>query len=193
MQWVILGNVELTDVAVAKALANPVRQRILRELDTLGEATSTLLAERLGITTGGTSYNLRVLAQHGFVEEVPERARGRERWWRSTEQNFRLPVRSSQPPELRAAIERLNEVWFTEDVEAFARFQEVRESLGAWADAVPYSRGQVRLTLQELMSFFEEYLALLGRYQRAEEDTPEGARTLLTRFLAFPDISETEG
>ncbi|MEU5688421.1 ArsR/SmtB family transcription factor [Streptomyces venezuelae] len=55
-----------------------------------------------------------------------------------------------------------------------------------WADALPYSRGTIRLTLPELREFFEEYIALLNRYKRSDADTPDGARTVLTRFLAFP-------
>ncbi|WP_254648938.1 hypothetical protein [Streptomyces sp. GbtcB7] len=55
-----------------------------------------------------------------------------------------------------------------------------------WVDAFPYSRGSIRLTLPELRAFFEEYIALLNRYKRPEADTPPGARTVLTRFLAFP-------
>lgn len=175
---------------MAKALANPVRQRILRELETLGEATSTVLAERLGITTGGTSYNLRVLAEHGFVEEVRERAHGRERWWRLTRLDVRFPVLSGQSPEFRATVERLNQLWLAEDLETFARFQEARSRLGGWGDAMPYSRGSIRLTLEELADFFEEYLALLKRYQRTPDETPDGARTVLTRFVGFPDPEE---
>lgn len=180
----------IVDLAAAKALANPVRQRILRELEILGEATSTVLAERLGITTGGTSYNLRVLAKHGLVEEVPDRGRGRERWWKAAKVDFRFPVRSRQSPELRAAIEKLNELWLAEDLETFALFQARRERLGEWSDAVPYSRGSIRLTLDELKDFFQDYLALLRRYQREPGQTPPGARTVLTRFIAFPDPEE---
>ncbi|MGI5485328.1 winged helix-turn-helix domain-containing protein [Microtetraspora malaysiensis] len=180
----------IANLATAKALANPVRQRILRELEILGEATSTVLADRLGITTGGTSYNLRVLAEHGFVEEVPNRGRGRERWWRLSRLSVRFPVLSQQSAELRAAIEKLNELWLTEDMETFARFQMRRERMGEWSDALPYSRGSVRLSLDELSDFFEEYLALLKRYQRAPDETPQGARTMLTRFIAFPDPEE---
>lgn len=180
----------VANLATAKALANPVRQRILRELESLGEATSTMLADRLGITTGGTSYNLRVLAEHGFVEEVPNRGQGRERWWKLSRLSTRFPVLSQQSPELRAAIEKLNALWLTEDLETFVSFQVKRERMGEWSDAMPYSRGSIRLGLDELADFFEDYLALLKRYQRDPEDTPQGARTVLTRFIAFPDPEE---
>jgi DNA-binding MarR family transcriptional regulator len=178
---------ETASLAMAKALANPLRQQILRELEIIGEATSTTLAARLGVTSGGTSYNLRVLAEHGFVEEVPERARGRERWWRLTRKSVRFPRRSDQGPELQAALAQLNQLWLTEDLATFGRFQAARSRMDQWADALPYSRGTIRVSLAELAEFFEDYLTLLRRYQRPDEDSPADARTVLTRFIAFPD------
>jgi DNA-binding MarR family transcriptional regulator len=178
---------EPADLRSVRALANPLRQGILRELRIRGEATATTLAKRLGVTTGGTSYNLRILAEAGLIEEVPERARGRERWWRSTDRGLRFPPRSEQDPALRHAMEELHNLWISEDLQTFVRFERTRAEQGAWSDAVPYSRGEVTVTLDELRAFFEEYLALLRRYQRPAQETPPGARTVLTRFLAFPD------
>ncbi len=181
---------EIATLAAAKALANPLRQRILRELEILGEATSTTLAERLGVTTGGTSYNLRILGEHGFVDEVPERSRGRERWWRLTSKGLRFPPQSEQSPGLRAAVSQLNQLWLTEDLATFGRFLASRSGMGPWSDALPYSRGSIRVSRAELADFFEAYLALLKRYQRSAEDTPGDARTIQTRFVAFPDPGE---
>ncbi|GAA4012585.1 helix-turn-helix domain-containing protein [Allokutzneria multivorans] len=178
------------DLGAAKALANPLRQRMLRELKLLGEATSTTLAERLGVTTGGTSYNLRVLAKHGFVEEIEGRGAGRERWWRHARKDVRFARRGEQGEEMRRALDELNQLWLSEDVELFGRFLAARPGLGPWADAVPYSRGSIEVSLEELPAFFEEYLALLKKYQRAADERPPGARTVQTRFLAFPDPEE---
>lgn len=181
---------EPADLDSVKVLANPLRQRILRQLALDGPATSTTLAAQLGVTSGGTSYNLRVLAEHGFVEEVPERARGRERWWRATNRGLRFPPHSEQSPAMRAAVAELNQLWFAEDLEAMARFVGVRDTLGPWGDALPYSRGTLRVTLPELREFFEEYLALLARYQRPDEEVPADAKTVMTQFVAFPDVGE---
>ena len=176
------------DIGALKALANPLRQRILRHLSLHGPATSTGLAQTLGGTTGGTSYNLRVLAAHGFVEEVPEKARGRERWWRATQRDTRIPVRSEQDPQMRTTVEQLRELWLAEDAETLARFQDRRDELGEWADAMPFSRGTIQVTPDELGAFFEDYLALLARYRKPAEQVPPGARTVLTHFLAFPAV-----
>jgi DNA-binding MarR family transcriptional regulator len=177
---------ELADLGSLKVLANPLRQRILRILQREGEATSTTLAAQLGVTTGGTSYNLRVLAEHGFVEEVPGRTGGRERWWRSTRRSLRFPRHSAQDEEMRAVLDELNQQWFAEDLTAFAAFERARPELGEWGDALPYSRGRIVLTLDELARFFDDYLALLKRY--ADREPPAGARAVTTRFIAFPEV-----
>ncbi|MGD3108763.1 hypothetical protein [Streptomyces sp. YGL11-2] len=41
------------------------------------------MAEPTGESTGLVSHRLRRMVEHGFVEEVPELAKGRERWWRA--------------------------------------------------------------------------------------------------------------
>ena len=47
---------------------------------------------------------------------------------------------------------------------------------------------EIQVDLTELAAFFEEYLALLRKYQRTEPS--DGARTVHTRFIAFPDPEE---
>ncbi|MFC7646242.1 ArsR/SmtB family transcription factor [Streptosporangium lutulentum] len=72
----------LDDPAKLKALAHPLRRLMLRHLNVHGPATSTTLGEVLNAKTGTTSYHLRLLEKCGFIEEIPERSTGRERWWR---------------------------------------------------------------------------------------------------------------
>lgn len=175
------------DLAALKTLANPLRQRILELLNAEGPSTSTTLAAKLGVTSGGTSYNLRVLAEFGFVEEVEGKGHGRERWWRAVRTDLRMPLHSEQDEPTRTAVAELHRLWLTADLAAFERLEAEREAMGEWGDALPYSRGQIRVTLGELGDFFEEYLALLRRYQRPEGETPAGARLVQTRCLAFPD------
>ncbi|CAL9537217.1 MULTISPECIES: ArsR/SmtB family transcription factor [unclassified Streptomyces] len=175
---------EALDPAALKALAHPRRQRVLHHLSLHGPATSATLARSLGLNTGATSYHLRELARYGFVEET-ERGGGRERWWRAVPRDRRFPPRSRQSPETRQVMDELNRHAYAADLELFERLQRTAPD-DPWADAYPYSRGTIRLTLPELHAFFEEYIALLNRYKRPADQTPPGARTLLTRFLAFP-------
>ena len=76
-----------------RALAHPLRVRMIGLLRTEGPATATTLAKRLGESTGATSYHLRQLAAYGLIEEDPERhGHGRERWWRSASASPRFGV-----------------------------------------------------------------------------------------------------
>jgi DNA-binding transcriptional ArsR family regulator len=177
---------EITDLETLKALAHPRRQRILQHLGLHGPATSAGLARELGLNTGATSYHLRELAKHGFVEDVPELAQGRERWWRAPVRDLRVPPRSRQSEEMRAAVDEVARLQITEDLEELARFQEQRDEMGEWGDAFLDSHGSIRLTMAELQEFFEDYIRLLNRYKRPDEQTPEGARTVLARMFAFP-------
>lgn len=164
---------------------------MLQHLTVHGPATSATLARALGLNTGSTSYHLRELARYGFVEETPESGHGhrhgRERWWRAVPGDRRFPPRSRQSPETRLVMDELNHLSYAADLDLFEQSQrETSAELGQWADAFPYSRGTIRLTLPELREFFEEYIGLLNRYKRPDTDTPAGARTVLTRFMAFP-------
>ncbi|MGB8944784.1 MAG: helix-turn-helix domain-containing protein [Streptomyces sp.] len=181
---------ELSDLRVLKALAQPRRQQMLQHLTVHGPATSATLARALGLNTGATSYHLRELARYGFVEETAGAGHGRERWWRAVPGDRRFPPRSKQNAETRLVMDELNRLSYAADLELFEQLQreagDAGAGLGEWADAFPYSRGTIRLTLPELREFFEEYIALLNRYKRPDAETPADARTVLTRLLAFP-------
>lgn len=77
------SRVVVRDVAVLKALAHPMRTRLLGLLRVDGPSTATLLGRRVGESSGVTSYHLRELERYGFVAEEVGRGTGRERWWRA--------------------------------------------------------------------------------------------------------------
>ncbi|WP_406422360.1 helix-turn-helix domain-containing protein [Streptomyces sp. NBC_00873] len=182
------GGTDITELAALGALAQPRRQQILQHLTLHGPATSAILARALGLNTGATSYHLRELARYGFVEDIPaeEPAGRRARWWRAVPGDRRFPPRSRQSPEVRLAMDELNRHAYAADLALVEQLQRDSGERGEWADAFPYSRGAIRLTLPELRAFFEEYIALMNRYKRSDADTPPGARTVHTRLLAFP-------
>src|SRR5262245_16888063 len=76
----------LADVGAVRAMAHPLRMRILGSLRIYGPATSAILARRLNTDSGQTSHHLRQLARYGFVADAPDLGKGpkgRERWWRA--------------------------------------------------------------------------------------------------------------
>ncbi|TCL74849.1 helix-turn-helix domain-containing protein [Rhizobium sp. BK251] len=83
------------DPTALKALAHPVRLRMLGMLRVDGPATATQLATRLGLNSGATSYHLRQLAQYGFIEDAPGPSR-RDRWWRASHELTSVPATESE-------------------------------------------------------------------------------------------------
>ena len=167
-----------------KALSHPLRGEILRHLDDFGAATSTTLAEALGESTGTTSYHLRVLAEAGVIEEVLERAHGRERWWRTFPTDHREPDYDSLSPADRAALDEWRAAQIPGEVELFNRFLREFRQHGSWAKA---SRGSAYFTAEDLDALFEGYLALLNKYGRTAADAPPGARPMQLRMFYLPD------
>lgn len=177
----------LLDLEALRLLAQPVRLRIQAQLRH-GPANATTLARALGESTGLTSHHLRTLAKHGFIEEVPELAHGRERWWRSARVDWRVPPREEQGPEMRALLDEMVRLDLAADLQEFASAQLKQDNAAgeAWLDQLPFSRGTIHVTAGELKEFFEEYIKLLLRYQRSADRTPREARPVVTTFLAYP-------
>ena len=72
------------DPRVLRAIAHPVRNRILTELEAGGPMRAADLAQELDIPANQASFHLRQLAKYGLIEEAPELARDqRDRVWRA--------------------------------------------------------------------------------------------------------------
>ena len=69
--------------AIMKALAHPLRLRILGVMHADAPARAVDVAAELGVPANQVSFHLRTLAKAGIVAEAPEVAQdGRERFWR---------------------------------------------------------------------------------------------------------------
>lgn len=171
--------------AIYRTLANPLRRRILSHLQRHGEANSTSLARALGESTGTTSYHLRKLAEQRFIEEIPERSGGRERWWRALPFHIQPPDPDAMEAAERSALLAHTRAQADHDIDLYFRVLTQYEGPGGWAQS---SRGGFYMTKEELLAFYEEYLALLWKHGHATaRDAPEGARPVALRFFAIPD------
>lgn len=175
--------------AIFRTLANPLRRRILSHLQQHGEANSTTLARALGESTGTTSYHLRQLAGQGFVEEIPEKSGGRERWWRALPFHIQAPDPAKmEAAEWSAAIGHAK-ARAEHDIDLYFRVLTQYEGPDGWAQS---SRGGSYMTRQEILAFYQEYLTLLRKYEHNARDAPEGARRVALRFFAVPDETAPE-
>ena len=124
------------NVRAVRALAHPLRLRLLDELRFGGPATATLLAHRVGESSGATSYHLRQLARHGYVEEAEPRG-GRERWWRYRERQVVVP-QGGDPGDSRTLLAEL----LSREAHALDRYLPARRGRPSGTTPRSSSRGR---------------------------------------------------
>ncbi|MBT2445393.1 helix-turn-helix transcriptional regulator [Streptomyces sp. ISL-36] len=172
-----------------RGLAHPLRIQLLRALRHHGPATASQLAERLGESSGATSYHLRQLAAHGFVEDDPTRGKGRERWWKAAQQGTTVDesLHRNADPEVRGAVEvYLHEI-------ATIHTQELNTWLGtrhdwdeAWAGSSDMSDFSLLLPPERLRELRTQIHELIDAYRdSADPDAPGTARVRM-HLHAFP-------
>lgn len=71
------------DLDTLKAIASPLRMKLLGALREHGPATASELGRRLGESSGSTSYHLRQLERYGFVADDDVQQSRRERRWKA--------------------------------------------------------------------------------------------------------------
>jgi hypothetical protein len=145
---------------------------------------STTIAAALGQNTGTTSYHLRMLADAGVIEEIPERAHGRERWWRVIPVDHREPDYETLSPEDRAALDEWRAQQIPGELVLVNRYVRDFRKHGKWAKA---SRAAGWYTVADLEALMDEYIALLHKYGHSGQDAPPGARPMQLRMFYIPD------
>lgn len=180
-------TVRVRDPQVLRALAHPLRGRLLGLLRLDGPSTASRLATRVGESSGTTSYHLRQLARHGFVAEVEGRGTARERWWTAqhTMTDWQPDELINQPGGLEA-----NEQMQRHQIEGWGRelraWAEHGRSHGReWAAVAGLSDYVLRLTPAQTRELLDELYAVLDRWSSPGEPQPDA---VLVNVLAgaFP-------
>lgn len=158
--------VQVTDVRALRALAHPLRNRLLGHLRINGPATASQLGRVFGESSGSTSYHLRQLAEYGFVEEVGGQGTARERWWRA-----RHRISSWQPAEVLAqeggtAVEdELTRMMLDMRGRLLAAWQAQKPELGPeWTGAASLNDYGLRLRPEQARDLADELGAVLQRW-----------------------------
>jgi DNA-binding transcriptional ArsR family regulator len=169
-----------------RALAHPLRSRLLGALRFHGPATATALAERLGTNTGATSYHLRQLAAARLVEDDEERSNKRDRWWRAAHDATSWSTADLEDdPDARAA-----EDWLLRHQahNASTWLHQWLEGRGDWSpewrDAADQSDYHLDLTPDGLRALMGELHEVMARYRDAE--APADAERVTVLLQGFP-------
>lgn len=168
-----------------KALSHPGRLRMLGLLRMEGPATATTLATRLGLNTGATSYHLRQLAQHGFIEEDGERGNARDRWWRAVHQATTTDPGTIADEEGRAALDAYLQTVAVVETELLQRAVEERGLLpDAWRDASEFSDTVLRLTPRRARALVDALMTAI--HETSEDDEDDETGEFMLQLHAFP-------
>jgi DNA-binding transcriptional ArsR family regulator len=183
------------DLESLKALAHPLRVRLFDALSTYGCDTASGLAERLGESSGATSYHLRQLEKHGFVHEVVEKGTGRERWWERTAGG--ISYGSTGELASPAGQNASQIVYLQKQASERQHLDDFvlhgKESLPEeWVDTSTLVSATAQLTLDQA----KELLAAWSEFHRAyvkrfrDQDAP-GVRPFHVQFNAFAVVDPT--
>jgi predicted ArsR family transcriptional regulator len=169
--------VSVHDPRILRAIAHPVRNRILDELGATGPMRAADVARILKVPANQASFHLRQLAKYGLVVEAPEEARdGRDRVWKAAYEGG-LDVNTSElakAPGGRAAVTVFRRQWTTAAHDAVdrAEFMERRkDTLVMVGDAA------LRLTRDDAKAFVEELTGLIETWRVRGRSAGAGART----------------
>lgn len=176
----------ILDTRSMRALAHPVRIRIMGLLRIDGPQTSTTLATKLGLNSGATSYHLRQLADQGLIVEDPELGTARERWWRAPSRSTFLDRSGLDDEAAEASMAYLRAVglYYGEHL-----MRAIEQSIGQpeeWRRATSFNDYFFQLTAEEAEQLMADVLEVVGRYHRGHSPVPAGAEAYQLQLHGYP-------
>ncbi|MBJ3812047.1 ArsR/SmtB family transcription factor [Streptomyces flavofungini] len=171
-----------------RGIAHPLRMRLLSSLRLDGPATASQLAQRLSESSGATSYHLRQLAEYGFVEDDPERGKGRERWWRAAYAGTYLDSELGRDadPAVRGAYSTYLHQHATNHAEEVSTWIATRHEWSQeWAESSDISDFTLRLTPDSAAELSARMHELIEEYRTLTpaEGAPDAAKVRLHTHL----------
>ncbi len=184
------------DLDGLKALAHPLRVQLIEALSTYGEDTASGLADRLGESSGATSYHLRQLEKHGYVREVEGRGTGRERWWERVPGPIHLGSAELDETEAGRAASRVIMREWLHHRESGLRdiIERGHEMLSpAWREALAIQSASVHVTAEQLDELNHRIVELIVDFAREHrgQRTP-GSRPVQLQYFDFPVLDGVE-
>jgi len=182
------------DPTILRAIAHPVRNRILTELGASGSMRAADVARELDIPANQASFHLRQLAKYGLVEEDREAARDkRDRVWRLTSEDG----------------VSINLGDFEREPEGAAAAGVFRKQAAGWGHAVvdavyapadetgilrTVNDSAIRLTLEEAQELAADIDRLVSTWRRRTRGSDADRRTylLFAALQPHPDLHSKE-
>ncbi|MEV0951888.1 helix-turn-helix domain-containing protein [Promicromonospora sp. NPDC050249] len=161
----------ITDPETLRAMAHPLRQRILIELNVREHARAADLARSLDVPANSISFHLRVLAKHHFIEEAPELARDkRDRVWKPVVERFQVDRNLAGAENAIDPYLRWLRAMFLRDREASGAQDDFHEGTASGAF---FTRDEAEQMTAEVFAVMEKWWDRTGAAKRADPDDPE--------------------
>lgn len=171
---------QITDPKALRALAHPVRWKLLEIIGREGAATATQCAQETGESVANCSYHLNLLAKYDYVEKA-EGGQGREKPWRLVSQSQgisdigmdsegALAAQAAAGAFLDHALTQIKERHLAANLES----EEWREVIGV-------NHSNDFLTPDEVRELTDSMRALVDQYRERRTNPalrPEGARAV---------------
>jgi DNA-binding transcriptional ArsR family regulator len=185
--------VQVTDVRALRALAHPLRSRLLGRLRLDGPATASQLGRIFGESSGSTSYHLRQLAAYGFVEEVEGQGTARERWWRARHRMTSWQASEVLGQEGGAEVQdEMTRLQIDGHARVLEAWHAQKAELGpAWNEAASLSDYGLRLRPDQARALARELEAVADRWiAEHPADRPAEGAELVSVLLSVVPLTE---
>jgi DNA-binding transcriptional ArsR family regulator len=172
-----------------RALAHPDRLRIIGVLRVEGPTTATALAKRFGLNSGATSYHLRQLHAHGFIEPAEELGNRRERWWRSRHESTLFDNSELTGTDLEGGLAFAQAVVSRHAAQIQQAQEHYRDLPVEWRKASMQSDFLLPLTPDQAAELNDKIGALLWEAKATTAppgEAPPGTRTYMFILYGFP-------
>jgi predicted ArsR family transcriptional regulator len=170
----------ITDPKALRALAHPLRWKLIEFIGREGTATATQCAEETGESVANCSYHLNTLAKYAYVEKA-EGGQGREKPWRLVDQRTsitdfgvdketEIAARAASSAFLDHAVTQIRERQLTASLEP-----------DEWRAVLGVSNSNDFMTPAEVSEITEMINELMNKYRVRRTNPslrPEGARSV---------------
>jgi hypothetical protein len=178
---------QIRDPKRLRALAHPLRWKLINLIGEEETATATRCADVLGESVASCSYHLNMLAKYDYIEQA-EGGQGREKPWQlvSREQSF-----SGEGLDLegKLAAEAAGEAFLDYEVDAMRERMKRRDAdPDEWREPTGIAASTMYVTLDEAREIREQLNKVVDSYQERWEKPalrPDGARQLRVFISAF--------
>jgi hypothetical protein len=172
------GRRTISDPKALRALAHPLRMRLLELIGREGTATATQCAQTCGESVANCSYHLNILAKYDYIEQA-EGGQGREKPWRVVHEGHswaEVGPDNETTAAAQAASQAFLEFAFDQTRE---RFRNSSDEPYEWQEATGADDSSEYLTAEEAAAARDEIRAIMHKYKVRRDNPelrPEGAR-----------------